>query len=1313
MAADIIRLVRITGRTDGMDSVASALDKVRSGFSQLDQAQQASERRVTSQTNVYTAFQRSLDPIGAAAARTAEKYASAVKTMAQGGKIAADQAQRDLKTIESALNEVGSLAERQQRQAEALVNRALAQQSARKAAADAELASIRQQRAAYIELARSQQEAENFRGTLESRFQFSRQPPSARASASVFEAEFKRQQDEQDVVERALQRRYAETARRQQEDQDRQDRTDTLRHQQNRSEFGRSFDERMGIGAAPATAGGATFSALAEQAAKEDAATKLAQKADANAIYAALKEQETEYQRLVGRRSEILQKADPVALAQERVKKSIADGNALRRAGLLTEEQLAKLLVSETATLERLGKAHQIAGYQVQNIRAQLVDIGSGLLTGQSPLTVGIQQLPQIAGAFAPGTGLLGMLRGVGSSVPRGALVGGGIGAIAAALAAAYTQSASEGVDERRSLRGVGLRSGLGQTDLERLTSGPNGLGVGDLSLRESRSVGLGLAGAGLGPEAITRGLEVARNMSVALNQSLEETGKVLADFGNDPVKSYDALAKATGYANANTRQYIVSLAEQGEGDKALIVTLDAITGRLGKYTENTTTIDRALTRLGNVGSNMWSLFKRDVDVATDASGKHGDTVKTASEKAIDALEREKKKVEERTAAYRERADALTLSLQTENQIARLNPLEQSIVTAQRGAGAGPAFNEQERKAREAESPAQRALRENLDLRIRREVTLRNDLDLQKSLTEQSRTSALTMQAEIAVVGQSAAAQDRARFAMQEFIKASAGGKTVSADLVAQIDKEAGAYAKLADNLRRVQLSDQIKFDRGQLGRDSQDQAIATQLRSSGLGKIDDPKNAGLVSDLRLNQQLSELKTDITGSISGVLTAIRGGADPRKALADQAGRLADQYLTRGVDKAVSGLFSQFGLDKLGLSSTSTTASMNVTAATVNLTGGLTTGSLGSAGQTVGAAAPGASSSLVPGVASGATSALTTASRGDVRVGFPIARPSSGDAPSLDKNNPDLPQSPLDPDRYNTREVANAPSIGSPIDLPVLTRPYPMGGDPMVDGARVVPDSALTGLPQGYFPPPGTDFVPSLLTPSGKFDGRLPGPTSLADPLDDANKSLANLDATAAKLPTSVDSAESSLGSFASSLFNFKPSENGSGFNIGSMFGLGGGGGTGGGEAVTAATGGYIRGPGTSTSDSIPARLSAGEYVMRASAVERFGVDFMHAVNAHRLPGLADGGPVGMPMSTPVSLNPPMMPVMNDNAPAPASAPSQPITINVQGAKGNSEIQDMVSAGVHQGIAAYDKNLYKALPGHLNTAKSRGYRVAFG
>lgn len=63
--------------------------------------------------------------------------------------------------------------------------------------------------------------------------------------------------------------------------------------------------------------------------------------------------------------------------------------------------------------------------------------------------------------------------------------------------------------------------------------------------------------------------------------------------------------------------------------------------------------------------------------------------------------------------------------------------------------------------------------------------------------------------------------------------------------------------------------------------------------------------------------------------------------------------------------------------------------------------------------------------------------------------------------------------------------------------------------------------------------------------------------------------------------------------------------------------------------VAVATGGYISGPGTGTSDSIPAMLSNGEYVVRAAAVARLGAARLDYLNRYGdLPRFADGGQVG-------------------------------------------------------------------------------------
>lgn len=88
-----------------------------------------------------------------------------------------------------------------------------------------------------------------------------------------------------------------------------------------------------------------------------------------------------------------------------------------------------------------------------------------------------------------------------------------------------------------------------------------------------------------------------------------------------------------------------------------------------------------------------------------------------------------------------------------------------------------------------------------------------------------------------------------------------------------------------------------------------------------------------------------------------------------------------------------------------------------------------------------------------------------------------------------------------------------------------------------------------------------------------------------------------------------------------------------------------------------ASGGYITGPGTGTSDSIPAWLSNGEYVINARAVKALGRGFFDRINYHRY---ASGGYV---QATPV---PTIQPTITEQR----AAPAEPATVNiyVQGSK---------------------------------------------
>ena len=65
----------------------------------------------------------------------------------------------------------------------------------------------------------------------------------------------------------------------------------------------------------------------------------------------------------------------------------------------------------------------------------------------------------------------------------------------------------------------------------------------------------------------------------------------------------------------------------------------------------------------------------------------------------------------------------------------------------------------------------------------------------------------------------------------------------------------------------------------------------------------------------------------------------------------------------------------------------------------------------------------------------------------------------------------------------------------------------------------------------------------------------------------------------------------------------------------------------GGEIPAFASGGKLHGPGTGTSDSILARVSRGEWIIREQAAKFWGDDFMRSINTLRMPSFASGGSV--------------------------------------------------------------------------------------
>jgi hypothetical protein len=107
-----------------------------------------------------------------------------------------------------------------------------------------------------------------------------------------------------------------------------------------------------------------------------------------------------------------------------------------------------------------------------------------------------------------------------------------------------------------------------------------------------------------------------------------------------------------------------------------------------------------------------------------------------------------------------------------------------------------------------------------------------------------------------------------------------------------------------------------------------------------------------------------------------------------------------------------------------------------------------------------------------------------------------------------------------------------------------------------------------------------------------------------------------------------------------------------------------------------ASGGYVRGPGSSTSDSIPARLSAGEFVVRAAAVRQVGTAFLHRVNSG-IARFSEGG-LALPSLMPAQQSPALAFASSAQS-APSSSGKVPVHVHFGGETYQLETSDSVAS----------------------------------
>lgn len=283
-------------------------------------------------------------------------------------------------------------------------------------------------------------------------------------------------------------------------------------------------------------------------------------------------------------------------------------------------KRIAKRANDNLGTIANDNRA--LRGDQLRNLGFQLNDIASGLASGQSPMTILAQQGGQVYQVLGDAKG------GVGGAVKDLAarlfglvtpirVAAGGVLSIAAAAAYLGTEWLASQDKAQAALRGIGGASGATVGQINRVAAAASSAGV--ISTGAARDIATSLAATGkIDVGNFGKLLDLAPGFAkVFTDGDLAKAGPELARIFSDPVKGADELDARLGVLDDRTRQYIRTLAAQGDRQGAIAALARAVAPELARAAEQTSIWARAFNAVKSAADGAGEAAARAVSKGT------------------------------------------------------------------------------------------------------------------------------------------------------------------------------------------------------------------------------------------------------------------------------------------------------------------------------------------------------------------------------------------------------------------------------------------------------------------------------------------------------------------------------------------------------------------------------------------------------------------------------------------------------------------------------------------------------------------------
>lgn len=611
-----------------------------------------------------------------------------------------------------------------------------------------------------------------------------------------------------------------------------------------------------------------------------------------------------------------------------------------------------------------------LSSYDKMFIRYQGFDVASSLGSGASPTTVAFQQSPQILQQLADREGgLKAGLSQLGESakglVTPFTVAGAAVTGAAALFTLAAVSYQRDQSTLTRSLQTTGRTTDATVSQLDALAR--NNAEAGKVSSSTAREIVAAYANTGeIGTSVMDGLIQRTGDYARITGQDVPSATAELARMFADPAKGAEDLGNKLGGVDDKTRQYIITLAEQGDRTSAQIALSEAFRAQIKANADATSNWGTAWNFVASTADKAWESIKRvagaSVTTPQQALADLNERYRNAQQNSPDStftrnlkaerdakqaeVDRAQQEADQRAATERAVKDSVaagSAARSLDPQFSRLSEINRQQAALRAGLDNPDARTRMDEAtidaAERASAGLKRARESMLDtngkLITSEELVRRQDelsVEAAKATTAAEKAAVAEKQKQLELLGKtvsptSATQQIATAGTLARLAAASKGGSDADTkdeydratksieDRIRRQGEEATTYGMSADAVARYRTQTELLTAVKRAERDitpalTKEIADYTDRSAEAAQRVEDLRDKQRTTDQYRGAGSDGLRT--------LLTDLGNGKSLTDAWADAATRLRQRFLDMAADNVVDAIFGKRGSSSTGL-----------------------------------------------------------------------------------------------------------------------------------------------------------------------------------------------------------------------------------------------------------------------------------------------------------------------------------------------------------------------------------------------------------